>query len=126
PRSRAGPGSGRFAGDALPESLEFFFNFWLLLIPGGLFGEGHVTLGQLLKVMITLDGRDDGLDFLLGHTLAVIFAILAALQNEVRPLREVPAAASDLISLFTDVAANHKVDATHLVEDFGPLLLDRR
>ncbi len=73
---------------------------------------------------MALDPRDDRLQFLRSDPLAVVFAVLPALQEEIRALGDNLASAFDLKGLFADVAADHAVDLGHLFEDARAFLLD--
>ena len=74
--------------------------------------------------MIGFDPGDDGVQFLRGDPLAVVFAVLTALQQEVGALGEGLAAPFDLEGLLADMAADHAVNLSHLFEDAGAFLLD--
>jgi hypothetical protein len=76
--------------------------------------------------MMGFDRGDNGLQFIGSDPLAVVLAVFAALQEEVRALRHGLAAALDLIGLLADMAADHAVDAGHFFEDAGAFLLDRK
>jgi len=97
-----------------------------LLVPGHLFGQSGIALGQLLEAGIGLDSRDNGLDLIGSDALAIVFAVFPSLQQEVRALRDGLASALDAKSLFADMAADHLVDASHFVENAGTFLLERR
>jgi len=73
---------------------------------------------------MAFDPRDDRLQFLRSDPLAVVFALLSALQEEIRALGDGLAAASDLKGLFADVATDHAVDSGHFFEDAGAFFLD--
>jgi len=96
-----------------------------LLVPGHLFGQGGVALGQFLEALVAFDGLDDKLQFIGSHPLAVVPAVLTALQEVVMALSHGALAALDLIGLLTDMAANHAVDVSHFFEDAGAFLLER-
>ena len=49
-----------------------------------------------------------------------------ALQEVVRALSHDAVAALDLVGLLTDMAADHTVDVSHVFEDAGAFLLERR
>src|SRR5713101_7889215 len=73
---------------------------------------------------MAFDPGDDRLPFLRSDPLTVVFAVLSALQKEIRALGDGLAAAFDLKGLFADVAADHAVDAGHFFEDARAFLLD--
>ena len=75
---------------------------------------------------MAFDCGDNRLQFIGGDPLAIVFAVLAALQEVVRTLSYGLAAALDLIGLLADMAADHAVDVGHFFEDTGAFLLERR
>ena len=86
-------------------------------------GQPGVAFGQLLEAVIGFDPGDDGVQFFGSDPLAVVFAVLPPLQQEVEALGEGLAAPFDLEGLLADMAANHAVDLSHLFEDVGAFLL---
>ncbi len=124
PESRAGSGRARFQGRP-PEGPELF-DVRGLLLPGHLFGQGGITLGQLLEAGIGMDSCDNGLGLIGSDALAVVFAVLPPLQEEVGALGEGLACASDAKGLLADMAADHLVDASHFFENAGTFLLDMK
>ncbi len=95
-----------------------------MLLPGQLLGEQGVAFGQLLEALIGFDAGDDGVQFLRADPLAVVFAVLPPLQQEVGALGEGLAAPLDMEGLLADMAADHAVNLSHLFEDAGAFLLD--
>jgi hypothetical protein len=91
-----------------------------------LFGQAGVTVDQGLETRITLDARHDGLHLLGGDALAVVFAIFAALQQEVGPLGDELVPLFFLIGLLTDMTADHAVNVGDFFEEAGAFLLDGR
>jgi len=74
-------------------------------------------LGQFLETGVSLHPRGDSVQFLSSDPLAVVFAIFPALQQKVRALGEGLIAAFFFIGLLADMAADHAIDAGHLIED---------
>jgi hypothetical protein len=95
-----------------------------LFLPGHLLGELGVAFGQLLEALIGFDAGDDGVQFLRADPLAVVFAVLAPLQQKVRALSDGLAGPLDLEGLLADMAADHAVHLGHLFEDAGAFLLE--
>ncbi len=104
-------------GKKAARSAGFFFNSGALLIPGQLLREPSVALDQLLEARIAFDALGDSVQFLRPDPLAVVFAILPALQQKVRALGDGLAGALDLKGLLADFAADHAIDLGHLVEE---------
>jgi uncharacterized protein YidB (DUF937 family) len=90
-----------------------------------LLGEFGVAAGQFLEAGVSLDGLGDKLQFLRADALAVVFAVLVALQQGIRAVGEEAASAFAVIGLLTEMAADHGIDTGHLLEDLSPLLLQR-
>ncbi len=102
---------------------NFFFKLRALPFPGGLLGQFGVAAGQCLETGVSLDGLSDKGQFLGADTLAVVPAIFVALQQVVGALGEDPAGAWALVGLLAEVAADHGIDAGHLLEELGSFLL---
>jgi len=73
---------------------------------------------------VGFDSGDDELQFIGSDPLAVIPAVLAALQQVVGALGGGLAAVFDLVSLGADMTADHAVDVGHFFEDTGTFLLE--
>ena len=75
---------------------------------------------------MAFDGGDNRLQFIGPDPLAIVLAVLAALQEVVRALSHRLAATVDLIGLLADVAADHAINVSHFFENTGTFLLERR
>jgi len=94
------------------------------LIPGHLFGQFGVALGQLLEAVIGLDACHNGLALVRSDSLAIILTVLMALEQEVRAMGDGLVAAFDLKALRADGAADQVIDASHFFEDASAFLLN--
>jgi hypothetical protein len=75
---------------------------------------------------MAFDARDNEIQLVGADPLAIVAAVLAALQDIVGALGGDLAGPLDLIGLGADMAADHAVDVGHLFEDGGSFLLERR
>ncbi len=85
-----------------------------------------VTAGQFLEAGVSRDGLGDKLQFLGTDALAVVLATLVALQQVVGALGEEASRALSAVGLLAEMAADHAIDAGHLLKDLSPFLLERR
>jgi hypothetical protein len=90
-----------------------------------LLGEFGVPAGQFLEACVSLDGMGDERQFLQANALAVVFSILVALQQVIGAMSEEASGALALIDLLAEVAADHRIDAGHFLEDLSSFLLKR-
>lgn len=74
---------------------------------------------------MALDGLGDELQLVGADPLAVIFAVLMALQQMVGALGQGASGAAAPIGLLAKMAADHGIDTCHLLEDPGTLVLKR-
>ncbi len=74
---------------------------------------------------MSLDGLGDELQFLRADALAVVLALFMALQQVVGALGQNASGAFAVVGLLAQVAADHRIDAGHLLEDLSPFLLER-
>jgi hypothetical protein len=106
--------------------LEFFFNLRGLPLPGQLFGQFGVATGQFLEAGMTLDRSGNEIQFVGGNTLAVVSAAFVALQQMVGALGEDAPSPLATVGLLAEMAADHRVDSSHLLKDLSSFLLERR
>ena len=119
--------STRRSGGSRPrEAPELFFNLRGLAFPSGLLGELRVTAGQFLEAGVSFDGLGDERQFFRADALAVVFAVLVALQQVIGAVGENACGAFALIGLLAEMATDHGIDTGHLLEELSSLLLDRR
>ena len=121
---RVGLGSRRFGGRRPPKALVLFFNARGLIVPGHLLGQRGVAGGQFLEALMPLHARHNAGQVLAGHALAVVLAVLAALQKVIGALDDGLAGALDGQGLLAEMAANELIDLGHLLEEERAFLLE--
>jgi hypothetical protein len=106
-----------------PEAAELFFNVRSLLVPSHLFSEGSVAGTEFLEALMAKDSVRTGCEFVRTDALAVVLALLMALEQVIRAADDRFTFACAFEGLFAEVATNHAIDLGHFLEDGNSFLL---